>query len=63
MRSLLVLGESAAADSYRETLGDLRNSAAEEDETWREALARLEERCYDDEGLELRDGAGARPLS
>lgn len=53
MRSLLVLGESAAADSYRETLAELRNSAAEEDEIWREALARLEERCYDDEGLEL----------
>ena len=53
MRSLLVLGESAAADSYRETLDDLRNSAAEEDEIWREALARLEERCYDDEGAEL----------
>ena len=53
MRSLLVLGESAAADSYRDTLGDLRNSAAEEDEIWREALARLEERSYDDEGIEL----------
>lgn len=53
MRSLLVLGESAAADSYRETLDDLRNSAAEEDEIWREALARLEERSYDDEGTAL----------
>ena len=53
MRSLLVLGESAAADAYRETLADLRDSAAEEDEIWREALARLEERCYDDEGIEL----------
>lgn len=53
MRSLLVLGESAAADSYRETLDDLRNSAAEEDEIWREALARLEERSYDDEGIDL----------
>ena len=53
MRSLLVLGESAAADSYREALGELRNSATEEDEIWREALARLEERIYDDEGIEL----------
>ena len=53
MRSLMVLGESAEADSYREALGELRNSATEEDEIWREALARLEERIYDDEGIEL----------
>lgn len=53
MRSLMVLGESAEADSYREALGELRNSAADEDEIWMEALARLEERSYDDEGLAL----------
>ena len=53
MRSLLVLGESAEADSYREALNELRNSAVDEEEIWKEALARLEERIYDDEGLAL----------
>ena len=53
MRSLLVLGESAEAESYREALNELRNSAAEEDEIWKEALARLQERIYNDEGTDL----------
>ena len=53
MRSLLVLGESADAESYRAALDNLRNSAAEEETAWTEALARLQERIYDDEGLEL----------
>ena len=53
MRSLLVLGESADAEAYRAALDNLRNSAAEEETAWTEALARLQERIYDDEGLAL----------
>lgn len=53
MRSLMVLGASADAEAYREALGNLRNSASEEELAWTEALTRLQERIYDDEGLAL----------
>ncbi len=53
MRSLLLLGESTDSEAYRAVLDDLRNAAPEEEYVWREALARLQERCYNDEGTEL----------
>ena len=53
MRSLLLLGESTDSETYRAVLDDLRNAAPEEEYVWREALARLQERSYNDEGTEL----------
>ncbi len=50
MRSLLRVGEGASSDPYRETLAQLKSEVPSEEDEWGQALTRLEDLLYDDEG-------------